>query len=295
MADLLLRVQSRLTARDLTLLGWLFDHGLLTTPQIAYALFPSLDFAQRRLLKLRAAGLIDRFRPQKPDGGSYPYYYVIDQLGAEVVATQRGAEPPRRDHARNRKRQLTRRTNLDHLTGVNQFFVDLAGHARIRSNAALLRWWPETRCKQMGAFATATLTGGDFDALRARYLGARPDGHGVWREDSRTVWFFLEHDTGTEALHELTGKLTSYERFAFGGGPSWPVLFWLHSATRQIHLHQHLARRRPTVPVATAARGDTTHGGLSPADAVWWLHGAEDGPYRLADLATRRSERSPSA
>jgi hypothetical protein len=47
-----LRVQSHLTGRDVTLLGWLADHGVLTSAEIAHALFPSrpapaLDLATR--------------------------------------------------------------------------------------------------------------------------------------------------------------------------------------------------------------------------------------------------------
>lgn len=70
--DALLRAQASLTGRDLTLLGWLYDHKLLTTPQIATALFPSLDFAQRRLQRLTGLGVVDRFRPQRWDGGTWP-------------------------------------------------------------------------------------------------------------------------------------------------------------------------------------------------------------------------------
>jgi predicted transcriptional regulator len=62
MSEPLLRIQYRLTDRDLVLLGWLADHGVLTTAQIAHALYPSIGFAQRRLLTLVGAGLIDRFR-----------------------------------------------------------------------------------------------------------------------------------------------------------------------------------------------------------------------------------------
>lgn len=36
----LLRLQASITARDDRLLGWLYDHGTLTTDQIAKALFP---------------------------------------------------------------------------------------------------------------------------------------------------------------------------------------------------------------------------------------------------------------
>lgn len=65
------------------------------------------------------------------------------------------------------------------------------------------------------------------------------------------------------------------------------MLFWLHSTTRQHHLHQRLNTLRLGVPVATAARDYATDAGLSPAEAVWWVHGVADtvdGPRRLADL-----------
>jgi hypothetical protein len=79
-----------LTARDHQLLNWPSDHGVLTTPQISAALFPSLDFTQRRLSRLTTIGVVDRFRPLKLDGGSLPYHYVLDQLGAEVARTHPG-------------------------------------------------------------------------------------------------------------------------------------------------------------------------------------------------------------
>src|SRR5690242_21163810 len=103
MSDLVLRVQSQLTERDHVLIGWLADHGVLTSFQIAHALFPSLDYAQERLHKLTGLGVVDRFRPQKPDGGSYPYHYVLAQLGVEVIAAQRGQDLPRKDQARKRR------------------------------------------------------------------------------------------------------------------------------------------------------------------------------------------------
>ena len=55
--DAVLGLQARLTGRDETLLGWLADHHVLTTPQITRALFGSTGFAQRRLLTLHRAGL----------------------------------------------------------------------------------------------------------------------------------------------------------------------------------------------------------------------------------------------
>ncbi|MFU8852757.1 replication-relaxation family protein [Micromonospora sp. SL1-18] len=104
--DPLLRLQASITARDDRLLGWLYDHGVLTTDQIATALFPSLDFAQRRLHRLTVLRAADRLRPNRAYGGSYPYYYVLDQLGYDHVHAQRGlavrggAEHPAGSHHR---------------------------------------------------------------------------------------------------------------------------------------------------------------------------------------------------
>jgi len=190
-SDPVLRVQSHLTERDVTLLGWLADHGVLTSAQIGHALFPSLDFAQRRLRTLCGLGLTARFRPLKPVGGSYPYHYVLAQLGACVVAAQRGQAQPRPGQARERMRALTSRANLAHLLGVNQFFTDLAGHARTHPGTCLERWWPTAACARIGAFADP----GEFTTVGAYTPAIRPDGHAVFTEHGRTVAIFVEHDT----------------------------------------------------------------------------------------------------
>jgi len=281
-SDPVLRVQSHLTGRDVILLGWLADHGVLTSAQIAQALFPSLDFAQRRLRTLCTLGLTARFRPLKPDGGSNPYHYVLAQLGACMVAAQRGQPEPRPGQARERMRALTSRANLAHLLGVNQFFTDLAGHARTHPGARLDRWWPTAACTRIGAFA---------DPCGNPYTPAiHPDGHAIYTEAGRTVAVFVEHDTGSEPLHVLIDKLPRYAALARVTGRDWPVLFWLHSAARERHLHDRLAAARasvavvPVVPVATATRDHAAAEGLSPAEAIWWLH-AHPGPLlRLTDL-----------
>jgi hypothetical protein len=281
--DTVLRSQSHLTTRDMTLLGWLADHGVLTSFQIAHALYPSVNFAQRRLRKLTALGVIDRFRPQRPDGGSHPYHYVLAQLGVEVVAAQRGEELPRKDRAKARRWHLTNRANLPHLLGTNEFFIQLAGHARTHQNAALQRWWPATRCAQMGAFADPD----DEPNIRLYRAQVRPDGHGIWTEDDRTVPFFAEYDTGTEPLWKVAGKLTGYTELARATGKAWPVLFWLHSARRERNLREELAGQHlPAVVAATAARDHATRLDLSPAETVWALLGDLDdgGRLRLADL-----------
>lgn len=286
-----LRVQSRLTNRDHTLLGWLADHGVLTTVQIAHALYPSLDFAQRRLRKLCQVGLLDRFRPFRAEGGTYPYHHLLGQLGVEIVAVTRGDELPRKDQARRRRWHLTNRANLPHLLGVNGFFTDLAGYARTHPGASLDRWWSAAACARMGAFAEPT------DEIQAKVYTARvrPDGHGVWTDHGTTVGFFAEYDRSTEQLAILAGKLTGYVDLARATGRVWPVLFWLPTAARQRHLHTKLTEAGVRYPVATAAADSAALAGLCPADAVWWLHRNPSASLRLADLASAVTERPARA
>ncbi|MFV2022692.1 replication-relaxation family protein [Micromonospora sp. LOL_023] len=281
MDDPVLRVQSQLTARDRVLLGWLYDHGVLTSFQIAYALFPSLDFCQRRLLTLYRLRLVGRFRPQRADGGSYPYHYVIDQLGAEVVAAGRDERPPRRDHARVERRRWTSSRTLEHRLGVNGFFTDLAGYARTHPEARLMRWLSEAACQRSGAFTRSD----DPGLVRAFQPRVRPDGYGMWTVRGVGVPFFVEFDTGGEQLSVLTRKLAGYEELFGRLGRVWPVLFWLHSAARERNLRLLLAETPPLVPVATGARDHATTAGLSPAGAVWAVAGDDGQRWTLADLA----------
>ncbi|WP_173079159.1 replication-relaxation family protein [Phytohabitans rumicis] len=289
MSDPVLRVQSQLTDRDHILLGWLADHGVLTSFQIAHALFPSTDYAQDRLRKLITLGVLDRFRPQKPDGGSYPYHYVLAQLGVEVVAAQRGEELPRKDAARRRRWHLTNRANLPHKLGTNQFFIDLAGYARTHTDAELRLWWPESACRTVGPFMRA-------DASKLTHFfqpRIRPDGYAIWVEHGVTVSIFVEYDTGTEQLGVLVDKLHSYHDLFNAIGQVWPVLFWLHSADRERNLRAWLADTRLGAIAVTGARDHAALTGRSPAEAVWTAVHSDGERLRLADLARLVVDRAP--
>jgi hypothetical protein len=68
----------------------------------------------------------------------------------------------------------------------------------------------------------------------------------------------------------------------------WPVLFWLPSARRELHLHNLITSTgRPRATVATASVDHAAATGRSPADAVWWLHGRDGGRLRLSQLPHR--------
>lgn len=263
-ADSVLRVQSQITDRDCVLLDWLAEHGVLTSVQIAQALFPSLDYAQERLRTLVGLRVLERFRPNRAGGGSFPYHYVLAQLGLEVIAAQRGERLERgyRDRARRRRWQLTNRANLAHLVGVNGFFTALAGHARTRPGCELARWWSARQCLQMGAFA-----GEDADVTERTYIPkSRPDGHGIWIEDGSEVPFLLEYDTGTERpLSRLVDKIDGYEDFARVTGRVRPVLFWLPGQAVEGVATSTRCGSTPTTAFTTRCRGSARPGGCRPS------------------------------
>lgn len=294
-ADPLLRLQASITARDDRLLGWLYDHGVLTTDQIAAALFPSLDFTQRRLRRLTLLRAVDRFRPNKADGGSYPYHYVLDQLGYDHVHAQRGLPRGRRDQARRRKQSLTSRRDLPHLLGGNQVFIDLAAHARTHPDTELTRWQPASAYHEPG---TLYRKGGDPQIMLAGATGfPRPDGAGVWTEHGRSVPFFLEYDTSGENLQVLIDKVIKYERLYTISTWAWPVLFHLPSARREANLHHRLAAvPDPTTVIATTSAELRTALAASPAHEIWQLPGRA-GRHRLIDLPytdTRHDDEYPT-
>ncbi|GAA1414381.1 replication-relaxation family protein [Catellatospora coxensis] len=261
--DIVLRVQSRLTDRDWTLLCWLFDHGVLTTPQVTTALFPSPRTAQQRLLELMQMKVIDRFRPHRPDGGTYPWSYVLAHPGVLLVASSYGVKPPRPAETAARRHRLATSRNHAHTAGVNGFFTDLAGHARRNPPTRLLRWDPEP-----GRSASVYL---------------QPDGYAEWSEQDTFVALLFEYDTGTEQLSVLTGKIERYqEAITYSEAPPWPLLFRLHSARREAALHERISDLHTPVPVATIA-ADRLSPAETPADRIWSIPGRR-GLHRLIEL-----------
>jgi hypothetical protein len=223
---------------------------------------------------LRRLGFIDRILRPRP-GARSATHWVPGAMSARYVALSRGHRPPSRASLRERQDSVLARPDLDHLVGVNQFFVDLLAHARAHAGSGLDRWWSEQR-------TTA--------ALGRR---VRPDGHGVWHDaGTAAVAWFLEMDNGTEPLGRLVAKLEPYRRLRRDGGPAYPVLFWLPTRRREQNLHRRLAEARPTgVVVATAARDSLD--GHSPAEAVWRLPGNGRGRARLAELPCAMGQPGP--
>jgi hypothetical protein len=273
-----LRYVRRLSVRDRLVLTWLAEHYVLSTQQIGAALFPSTRAAQERLTTLYRIGAVSRFAFPRSDTFSASYRYTLGPLGvllhpdAFTDPDNPAAKPPR-THLERRARIL-RSPRLAHLTGVNQFFIDLHATARTSGGTATLeRWWSEQH-------ATA--------AFRTALSQIRPDGHGIWRHGGTRTGFFLEHDMGTEDVGRVLRKLVQYARCATDGGPRFPVLLWVPGPRREANLMRRLAGLpRTPMPVATAVHSST------PAGPVWALAGVPGPRLHLHELPGEDPADSP--
>ncbi|MET8147848.1 replication-relaxation family protein [Actinoplanes sp. NPDC049668] len=271
----------RLTARDHRLLSWLAEHYVLTTSQIATALFPSLRTARLRLAALTSMQAVTRFADLTT--GSQQYLYTLGPLGAVPYPTQFNdpLRPDARDPRSNveRTERIIGSRKLGHLIGTNQLFVDLHAYTRTDPNARLARWWSEQH---------ATAVYGAVPSANSDGPGIRPDGHGVWEAGGRQIGFFLEHDNGTEKLVTVVRKLEAYTRLVINGGPRYPVLLRVPGRRRERHLLEVLAGARLAMPVATGIH--TEH----PAGPVWTL--THDPPSRrwLHELPSDHGPDSPA-
>ncbi|MCG3755848.1 replication-relaxation family protein [Amycolatopsis sp. Poz14] len=278
---------SRLTERDRDLLHLLSEHRVLTSAQVADLLpYPSLNRAQRRLLRLWHWHVLDRFRHPRGDGALTGWRYALGTAGHGVLAAMRGQTPPRPNTVREQVLRLATDPRLAHLLGINDVLAALTAHAR-RSDDAELRLWHGERS-----------AAADCGGL------ARPDALIVYREHGNQLVGCYEHDTGSEPLTRVTQKLDGYAELARAGGPRparktqqrhgfW-VLFGLPSPIREANLRDRLTAADPTGPGLTA--GDvgwhiaTTHADAlhDPAGPVWLpLRGNQR--QRLADLAASQA------
>ena len=132
-----------------------------------------------------------------------------------LLAAEDGITAADLGYRRDRAMAIALSPRLAHTTGANGIFTALAAAARASGGRAALEcWWSERRCAAVW---------GDQ---------ARPDGYGRWPEQPpgqppAVTDFFLEYDTGTEALPRLIAKLAGYADLAARTGITTPVLFWL--------------------------------------------------------------------
>jgi hypothetical protein len=256
-------VASSLTDRDREILRLLRWHRVLTTSQVHQMFFRDLNTAQHRMTRLHDLRLVERFRPIRC-GRDSEYHYVLDVLGAYVVAVMANRDPDREIKMRWRTDQalsISTSQRLAHTVGANDLFVRLVAAGRRRPDAELATWWGERYCKE-------------------RLAGiVYPDGVGVWRDGDATVVFCSEYDRGTEQLGRLAKKACDYARLEEASGWAFWVLVVVPGPRRE-------AGARGALSGQGLAVATTTHPqALRPADAVWAPLGADGTRVRLADLA----------
>jgi hypothetical protein len=261
-------IGNRLTPRDVELLRLIAEHRILTSTQLATAVIPNDRTCRLRIGVLRDLGLVETFRPPRVTG-STPLHCVatfkalrlLAEAGyADRVPTPGGAARPGAVAA-----GTALRADLSHLTGANEVFCQLRAAARASGGRAALEEWRS-----------------EWSAARAFGSQIRPDGFARWRDGTAWCEFFLEYDTGTEALHRLTAKLRGYADLAAATAVSVPVLFWLPGAEREQNLHRAFAVDSSDVPVATTHGNPRTN---DPHLAVWhpvWEPGGQR--FTLASL-----------
>ena len=131
---------------------------------------------------------MDRFQPLDHRYASLPYHYVLDELGAMVVAAGRGGDPDTSRWRADKALAIGKSERLRHLVGVSGFFSALVAESRRRDDCGLSLSWSERHCASQ------------FDRI------AEPDGLGVWEEAGDRVVFCLAHDCSTETFGDTLGR-----------------------------------------------------------------------------------------
>lgn len=254
----LLALAGRLTERDRSLCQDLFEHRLLTIHQIAELYFPSGHTARRRLVELYRLAVLDRFRPQAV--GSAPFHYVLDHLGAHVVAAERGLEFKELRFRKEDVHQLPFKRDLPHLVETNGFFTRVASACRSDDSHFLIEWWSEQRCRsRWGSIVLA-------------------DGFGMLQGTAGTRSFLLEFDRATESPARLALKLPPYERVALLEDRPDAILFCFPDPAREASARRALWH--PGMTLATASWDRLSEDPLGPV----WLAIDEQRRRTLLDL-----------
>ena len=248
-----------LTERDRWVIAMVHEHRVLTSTQLAALAYPTVRGARRRLATLtHQLRVLDRFRPRLALG-SAPEHYVLGPAGAAYLAAELNQSTKAFGYSRQRAHQIAVSAHLSHAVGCNEVLTRIAAaHLTDPEGGRLAAWWSERRC------------------LRLWQDLARPDGYGHYtlapiRTDpasARSVRFFFEFDTGTEALGRLAAKLPGYAKLA-AATTTQPVLFYLPNRAREENLHTLLSRDTVRIPVATTSPDALTTAQSGPAGPVW--------------------------
>jgi len=213
--ELIQFVSRSITDRDKNICLDIYEHRFLTTHQANRIYFESYTRARARLFHLYRLRVLDRFRPLR-GSGSYPWYYVLDEIGIHIVAAIRGVDQRELKYDKAKALAQVFSPRLRHMTEVNDFFTRIAQASR--TSEGLLRlssWLGERSC-------------------RARWKGyVHPDGFGSIEEPNGAVSFWLELDGGTEIRSRLAEKLDRYSALSDIRGSADLILFTFPGSERE--------------------------------------------------------------
>src|SRR6266536_452418 len=116
-AERLAVLARRLTDRDRRVCRLLWEHRVLNTEQLTSLCFPSRHAATHRLVLLKRLDVLDRFRPFRKTG-SAPFYYVLGDVGAHILAAEQGKTVPELGYTRAQTLRIAHSQSLAHQVGV---------------------------------------------------------------------------------------------------------------------------------------------------------------------------------
>lgn len=239
------KVAAILQQRDRNICIDLYEHKVLTTFHILDMYFENHRICNRRLLDLYQLGVVQRFRPNV-ERGSAPYHFVLGDIGAHVVAAERGVRLRDLNYNKNTLAILAYSPRLTHLIAVNTFFARLISACRQNDDCHVETWLSENQSR----------------AKWGRIV--LPDALGRIAEPARGQTFFLEMDRGTERPWRLAKKLEGYHDASLVAEAPQVLLFCFPDERREVSGRKAL--RHCGLLVATASLGPHCQDPLGP---IW--------------------------
>ena len=251
-AELLRESVRRFTRQDLWAVMMIAEHQVLTTAQLTTLGFRvDQQVAERRLRILARRGWLDRFGTITRTGDIVTVW-CLGPLGADITSAPAGPYPsPARTY--RRRERLRTSGDLELVMETNQFFVDLAAHARTTAHADLREWWSPRTCH-------AVTTPDRRQAWHGAYAH-RGERHGFW----------LEPDPGETSVAALAGRVHHYLDIAARTGLA-TLLFRTTDPQREQDLHKKLARLNLRQLTVATTHPDAGH----PANSVWLPAGGSE-------------------
>ena len=259
------RISSSITERDQLICLDLHEHRVLTTEQLYELHFPSVQRARARLTQLYELGVIWRTRPHTRFG-SLPWHYVLDEMGALIVAEYLGIDQRELGYRADQRRGFIDNQRLRHTKAANGFFTRMIFATRSSKNLLQVAEWR-----------------GEAWCARRWQMLIRPDGYARLERVAGSLELLLELDLGTENLGRLEDKMERYRVLSRAITAPDVVLFCFPSAAREASARRVLGGT--PMPVATATFDRHLGEPLGPN----WLLIEGDRRFRLAELPARRT------